>query len=347
MKRTFKEKAVFFAAKVTKKSKILYAIIFPILGVVVGIYDLAIYLVTNGKRFVTIGTVLLFFFMSTSFASPENMAENEVYLSSNGSFNIYDDDVSLVSKDDSQNLVDIDSEVQNLILEDIDSLEKEIYNEELDLSEAFTLSDFYNETCLHDGFGEENSSFDKDAWNLLLVNKTHPLPDNYEVPLATIKGSMKCDERVLDSLYDMLNSASENGINLIVCSPYREDKLQEKLFLRRINAYMSYNYSYLEAYKISSQDVIVPGTSEHQLGLAFDIVTDNHMVLDYEFGSTKGGKWLYENCADFGFILRYPKGKESITGIDYEPWHFRYVGKEAARYIMDNQITLEELWEDM
>ena len=86
----------------------------------------------------------------------------------------------------------------------------------------------------------------------------------------------------------------------------------------------------MEAYQLSSQAVTVPGASEHQIGLALDIVCNSYMSLDEGFGDTKAGKWLAANSCRFGFILRYPKGKEDITGIEYEPWHFRYVGKTAA-----------------
>ena len=104
--------------------------------------------------------------------------------------------------------------------------------------------------------------------------------------------------------------------------------------------------SYMEAYQLSSQAVTVPGASEHQIGLALDIVCNDYMSLDEGFGDTKAGKWLAANSGCFGFILRYPEGKENITGIEYEPWHFRYVGKAAAPVIMEQGITLEEFWEE-
>ena len=92
--------------------------------------------------------------------------------------------------------------------------------------------------------------------------------------------------------------------------------------------------------------VTVPGASEHQIGLALDIVCSTYMSLDEGFGDTEAGKWLAENSCRFGFILRYPKGKEYITGIEYEPWHFRYVGVKAAEVITKQGITLEEFWEE-
>ena len=109
---------------------------------------------------------------------------------------------------------------------------------------------------------------------------------------------------------------------------------------------MGMGMSYMEAYQLTSQAVTVPGASEHQIGLALDIVASNYVTLDDGFGETKAGKWLAANSSKYGFILRYPKGKEDITGIGYEPWHFRYVGVDAATIIMGEGITLEEFWED-
>lgn len=191
-----------------------------------------------------------------------------------------------------------------------------------------------------------SSAIDLDSWELLLVNKMHPIPDNYDIPLTYFSSNMQCDERVLEPLMNMLAAARTDGVDLVICSPYRDYALQSRLFTRKINEYLSCGYSYIEAYKIASRKVIVPGASEHQLGIAFDIVTGGHSTLDYEFADTKAGKWLKNNGYKYGFILRYPRGKEYITGIEFEPWHYRYVGIEAATYIMENEITLEEFIED-
>ena len=118
------------------------------------------------------------------------------------------------------------------------------------------------------------------------------------------------------------------------------------LFDRKIRRYMNRGMSYLEAYQLSSRAVTVPGTSEHELGLALDIICNSYTSLDEGFGDTKAGKWLAANSCRFGFILRYPEGRENITGIEYEPWHFRYVGKAAATVIMEQGISLEEFWEE-
>lgn len=198
-----------------------------------------------------------------------------------------------------------------------------------------------------DAASEPALQLSKDDWRLVLVNKQHPIPEDYEVTLETIKGAMECDARIIGDLTDMMQAAKEDGIDLVVCSPYRDYNRQTVLFNRKIDHYMAKGCSYLEAYKISSMTVTVPGASEHQLGLALDIVSVLYANLDTGFGESQAGLWLKEHCDEYGFILRYPLGKEGITGIQYEPWHFRYVGKEAAASIMERGITLEEFLEEL
>lgn len=192
-----------------------------------------------------------------------------------------------------------------------------------------------------------NGSFSKEDWRLILVNKQHPIPEDYRFNLGNIKGNMRCDERIINDLLDMMEAAKKDGVNLVICSPYRDMERQEMLFARKIKRYMKEGMSYMEAYKISSQTVTVPGASEHQIGLALDIVSDGYSALDEGFGETEAGKWLAKHSSEYGFILRYPEGKEYITGISYEPWHFRYVGLDAAPVITQAGITLEEFWEDL
>ena len=190
----------------------------------------------------------------------------------------------------------------------------------------------------------EAENFESDDWNILLVNKQHPIPEDYDFNLGTISGGMKCDERIITPLFDMLRAANDDGVNLVICSPYRDMDRQTMLFSNKIDNYMENGMSYMDAYNLASQAVTVPGSSEHQIGLAVDIITDKYTTLDEGFGETAAGKWLAENSSDYGFILRYPKGKEEITSIEYEPWHFRYVGPDAARVITENDLCLEEFW---
>lgn len=194
----------------------------------------------------------------------------------------------------------------------------------------------------------ETLSFDETDWKIMLINKQHPIPEDYTFTLGnikTMKGTMQCDERIIEDLLSMMQAAKEDGVNLAICSPYRDLKYQEVLFDRKIINYMNKGMSYLEAYKLASQAVTLPGASEHQVGLAIDIVCDTYQLLDEGFGETKAGIWLAEHCSEYGFILRYPEGKEYITSIEYEPWHFRYVGKDAAGIIMNEGLCLEEFWD--
>lgn len=186
------------------------------------------------------------------------------------------------------------------------------------------------------------TEFAADDWRLMLINKQHPIPEDYTFELVAINGYMQCDQRILDELLAMIQGAKEDGVNLVIRSPYRDLSRQEYLFNRKIKGYMNHGMSYMDAYKTASKIVTVPGASEHQAGLAIDITSDMYVALDEGFGETTAGQWLDKHSCEYGFILRYPLEKEHITGIEYEPWHFRYVGKEAAMVITEKGITLEE-----
>ncbi len=195
-----------------------------------------------------------------------------------------------------------------------------------------------------------DTEFSRDDWRLVLVNKQYSIPEDYNVTLGaikTLKGTQYCDERIIDDYLDMLRAALEDNVELEITSPYRTQDYQKMLFNRKIKAYMKKGLSYMEAYQLAGQAVNVPGNSEHQIGLALDIVTPSYHKLTEGFAETDAGKWLEENSYKYGFILRYPKGKEYITGVEYEPWHFRYVGVEAATVITQRGITLEEFWEEL
>ena len=194
---------------------------------------------------------------------------------------------------------------------------------------------------------QEKSSMRSSDWNLVLINKQHSVPEDYDFTLGTITGRMQCDERIIPNVLEMLKAAKEDGVNLVICSPYRDFNRQEVLFNRKITAYMKKGMSYLDAYRITAQAVTVPGASEHQIGLALDIICDSYASLNEGFGETEAGKWLAKHSCEYGFILRYPLGKEYITGIEYEPWHFRYVGVEAATMITEEGITLEEFVDEL
>lgn len=216
--------------------------------------------------------------------------------------------------------------------------------------EMFTLDDVmeYDMSSLEpDETTEEEeladiSAFDREDWKIMLINKQHPIPEDYEFTLATIKGSMKCDERIIPELQQMMQEAKKDGVTLVIRSPYRDYERQIYLFNRKVKGYMKKKMSYLESYRTTAQAVTIPGASEHQAGLALDITSDSYSTLTQGFAETQAGQWLAEHSYEYGFILRYPEGKEDITGISFEPWHFRYVGKAAAKYMYDHDLTLEE-----
>ena len=103
----------------------------------------------------------------------------------------------------------------------------------------------------------------------------------------------------------------------------------------------------MDAYYLTAQAVTIPGASEHEIGLALDIVSDKYSGLNEGFGASDAGIWLEKHCTEYGFVIRYPLGKESITGIEFEPWHFRYVGKKAAKVMKEQNLCLEEFTELM
>ena len=185
-------------------------------------------------------------------------------------------------------------------------------------------------------------AFDRTDWRLRLVNADNELPADFAVQTAEVEGYL-FDARAADALQSMLDGGRADGVDLIITSAYRTYDYQQGLFQNKVQRVMAeQGVSQTEAEPIAAMSVARPGTSEHCLGLAVDIITSSYTTLDSGFAETDAAKWLYEHCAEYGFILRYPEDKTDVTGIIYEPWHFRYVGVEAAEYIMENGLTLEE-----
>ncbi len=177
---------------------------------------------------------------------------------------------------------------------------------------------------------------------LLLVNKSHPLPETYEVTLATLPDGHQVAEVMYDDLEDMLTDAGKAGCSIIVASAYRTKERQEQLLQQEIRKNMRNGMDEKEAEEDALLTVAPYGYSEHETGYTVDLVAVGNQMLDETQETTKENKWLQKNCAQYGFILRYPKGKEEITGYSYESWHFRYVGKQAAQDITSDHLTLEE-----
>lgn len=344
MKRTWKDNIIHKYRRMIEKRHYLKLPLSVALFFVVFIYDFMAFFAHNKKRFSSMVAVMLFSIISSSFAFP-GMQEEETWVAENES--------EWAEIQENYDYVPMELGIsQDEVLDDEDVIIG-YDNEELDVQDEidqFTLDDILEANELSQGMTEQasyGSELSVDDWQLVLVNKQHPVPEDYSFTLGTITGSMKCDVRIIDELMAMMEAAKSDGINLMICSPYRDYNRQTVLFNRKIDYYMNKGYSYMEAYKIASITVTVPGASEHQIGLALDIVSNTYTSLDTGFGETDAGIWLREHGYEYGFILRYPRGKEYITGIQYEPWHYRYVGKEVATAIMKQGITLEEFLEDL
>ena len=209
-----------------------------------------------------------------------------------------------------------------------------------DVLEEETAQDTEN-TTEKQGTEEEEEHLPED-WNLILVNSTHPIPEDYQVELKNIGSGHQIDARAYDDFRAMIQAAKSEGVYIYVTSSYRDLDKQTDLYNKKVESYVTQGYSYENAKKQAGQVVAVPGTSEHHLGLALDLVSSEYRRLDEKQENTKGFKWLKEHSWEYGFILRYPNGETDITGIIYEPWHFRYVGLEAAEEITKAGLTLEE-----
>lgn len=356
MKATLQERFCKKLQKIGKKNKFARLCIIPVMAVGMFFFHAVSYFRGNGKRFIMLAMTFCLFVVYSSFSFPMFISEAEA------------EDVWNPISEEAQDIVlaeEVEIDPEDVELPDDEELlqEGEEFNETvhgMDIGERYDAADIleHNQDRLRTEGREtasaedyEDYEFSADDWRLILVNKQNSIPDGYEeqVPLGninTMKGVMHCDERIIDDLLAMVQAAKEDGVTLQICSPYRDLAYQEKLFERKIEYFMGMGLSYMEAYRRGSQVVTVPNASEHQLGLALDIVSNTYTKLKEEFEDTEAGKWLAANSYRYGFILRYPRGKEDVTGITYEPWHFRYVGVEAATLITEQGITLEEFWEE-
>ena len=187
------------------------------------------------------------------------------------------------------------------------------------------------------GSTDDNTTTSSD-WRLLLVNSTHPLADDYSVDLTELRNGQSVDTRILSDLQEMFDAARSEDIYPIVSDAYRTREDQQTLMDDVIQNYEDEGYSSEEASSKAEQVIAKPGTSEHETGLAIDIAGDD----DYDQDTDSVLEWMNSNAYKYGFILRYPSGKESVTGAEAENDHYRYVGKEAAKVIHDQGICLEE-----
>lgn len=179
-----------------------------------------------------------------------------------------------------------------------------------------------------------------EEWNLIVVNAWNELPEDYSVELTELSNGQKVDSRIYPYLQEMFDAAREEGVYPVVREGYRTAEEQQEILEDRIQTYINQGYSRSRAERTAKEWVALPGTSEHQLGIAVDINADKSKCSNEEVY-----EWLAENAYKYGFILRYPPGKQEITGTSYEPWHYRYVGEEAALEIYERGICLEEYFE--
>ena len=175
-------------------------------------------------------------------------------------------------------------------------------------------------------------------WRILLVNRDNPIPKGFSVELAKVQGNVRFDARAAEHFNSLLKACREEiGYSLQPRTAFRSNGLQKTLYDNKLKSHMNRGKSRNEAERLTNNYIALPGTSEHEIGLAVDF-----NVLKQEFEETEGFKWLDANAHKYGFILRYPKDKESITKVKYEPWHFRYVGRTHAETMKGKNLCLEE-----
>lgn len=186
-------------------------------------------------------------------------------------------------------------------------------------------------------FGELPQATLSNGWNLILVNSQSRIPDGYETDLLTLSNGQQVDERIYPDLQRMFDDMRQAGHRPVVVSGYRSDEEQKKILDNKIQVYLDEGYPESVAEKLALQWVAEPGTSEHQLGIAVDINPDYSVTKGWGFYD-----WLSDNAYKYGFVKRYPDDKVDITGISNERWHYRYVGKETAKIMYEENLCLEE-----
>lgn len=179
-------------------------------------------------------------------------------------------------------------------------------------------------------------------WRLTLVNPWTPLPEGYQPTLATVENGYQVDQRCAADLEAMLAACRTAGLSPVLCSAYRTQEKQTALYENLVGKRMAQGLSREDAETQAAKEVARPGTSEHQLGLAVDIVDASYQLLDTHQEDTPVQQWLMEHGWEYGFLLRYPPDKGAVTGIIYEPWHYRYVGRDHAQAIGQAGLCLEE-----
>lgn len=180
-----------------------------------------------------------------------------------------------------------------------------------------------------------------DQWYLQIASVAHPLPEGFVQPSTTVIDDIgrEIDSRIVGAYRDLVNAAKADGLNIYPISGFRPHSTQISLFNARVE--QARNDGYADPEAEAARHVAKPGTSEHELGLAVDF----NSVDESYFRNTAEAKWLAAHCAEYGFVIRYPEDKESVTGIIYEPWHLRFVGVKHAKRMNELNMCLEEYCE--
>lgn len=182
-------------------------------------------------------------------------------------------------------------------------------------------------------------------WAYYLINAENPLDSDFTVGLDTVTGSFMLDERCAGYARQMLEDAKKDGIELTVVSAYRSVQKQQENLESYTERLISLGHSSTEARKLAEKEIALPYTSEHNAGLALDILTpdwwETHDDVTADFDKTEQFRWLSENAHKYGFIMRYPREYEDVTGIIYEPWHYRFIGVYYANEIRESGLPLE------
>ncbi len=180
------------------------------------------------------------------------------------------------------------------------------------------------------------------GWNLILVNEDYHVPQNYAVELTQLDNGERVDKRIYPALQEMFDAAEEDGVFMMVVEGYRTQEDQQEMMNEKVEEYQKKVLVKFVARYFAEKWVAVPGTSEHQLGIAVDINADS----THSTGS-QVYTWLANHAYEYGFVQRYPEDKTEITGINYEPWHYRYVGKDVAKEMQEKNLCLEEYIESV
>ena len=192
-----------------------------------------------------------------------------------------------------------------------------------------------------------NRYFASSGAQIILVNPWNMVPSDYNPTIKDIEDGYSIEKGCKEPLEEMLAACRAAGHGVAIVSGYRRNSTQVTLYNRKVNYYLDLGLSPADARKEAGKVVAMPGTSEHELGLAVDLVDTDYIELDEAQENTDTQKWLMEHCWEYGFILRYPNNKSEKTGIIYEPWHYRYVGKEVAKELQESGLCLEEYLENL